>query len=77
MSSSDISSLSSAASIDTDDELLSISKPQNSLDRYIKKDAGQDGGAQSPPKKKRAPSPLHETVLADNPDIAVSFPGLL
>ncbi|CZT21710.1 uncharacterized protein RCC_07575 [Ramularia collo-cygni] len=28
----------------------------------------------SPPRPKRAPSPPHEEVLADNPDIAVSFP---
>lgn len=28
--------------------------------------------AGSPPRPKRAPSPPHEEVLADNPDIAVS-----
>lgn len=27
----------------------------------------------SPPRPKRAPSPPHEDVLADNPDIAVSW----
>jgi hypothetical protein len=30
--------------------------------------------AVSPPRPKRAPSPPHEEVLADNPDIAVSRP---
>ena len=72
MSSSDISSLSSAESIETDDELLSGNTRGGTLDHYFKKDKA----ASPPTKKKRPASPPHEYVLADNPDIAVSCSDL-
>ena len=68
MSSSDISSLSSAESIETDDEILLSNPRGGTLDDYFK-----NAKAASPPtKKKRSNSPTHEYVLADNSDIAVS-----
>ena len=69
MDDSDLSSLSSAQSIETDDEILRASRPAGTLDRYFK----QKPNSVSPPtKRKRPASPPHEYVLADNPDIAVS-----
>ena len=69
MSSSDISSLSSAPSDVSENEITSKPTP-NKLDKYFKNGAA----AASPPtaKRKRPASPPHEYVLADNPDIAVS-----
>lgn len=63
MSSSDTSSLSSAPP--TDDESMSgVTYATNAkITNYFKEE--------TPPPPKRAPSPPHEYVLADNPDIAV------
>jgi hypothetical protein len=63
MSSSDTSSLSSAPP--TDDESISgVTYATNAkITNYFKEE--------TPPPPKRAPSPPHEYVLADNPDIAV------
>lgn len=69
MSSSDLSSLSSAQSLDTDEELAPQSN-RGSLDHYFQNGASKTT-ASPLPKKKRAASPPHEYVLADNPDIAV------
>jgi hypothetical protein len=75
MSSSDISSLSSAESIDTDEDL--ISKPtKGTLDHYFKNGAAATKSASPPQKKKRPASPPHEYSLCDNPDIAVSHKTL-
>ena len=67
MSSSDLSDLSSSLSTDED-----ITEPfrKGTLDHFLKKN--DRNGPASPPRRKRAPSPPHEYVLADNPDIAVS-----
>ena len=71
MSSSDISSLSSAPPSDTDDELIGKSIREGTLDKYFKNGACNPGDASLSSKKKRPASPPHEFVLADNPDIAV------
>ncbi|EED13016.1 conserved hypothetical protein [Talaromyces stipitatus ATCC 10500] len=62
MSSSDTSSLSSAPP--TDDESMSgvTFETNGKITNYFKEE--------TPPPPKRAPSPPHEYVLADNPDIA-------
>ncbi|KAK2791666.1 hypothetical protein FQN52_004582 [Onygenales sp. PD_12] len=66
MSNSDSSSLSSPPS--TDDETVAASINRSfGLEKYFKPKKPA-----SPPPPKRAPSPPHEYVLADNPDIAVS-----
>lgn len=46
------------------------------LDNYFKKSGGPAIRISPPAKKQRLPSPPHEYVLADNPDIAVSLTGL-
>ena len=70
MSSSDLSELSSSPL--TDDDEVPQSIPKGKLEHYFKV-----GASALPPKlkKKRPPSPPHEYVLADNPDIAVSIRG--
>ena len=73
MSESDISSLSSAPSIDSDDELIANPARSGTLDNYFKNGAGRTTAISPPPKRKRPVSPPHEYVLADNPDIAVSL----
>ncbi|MCJ1381023.1 hypothetical protein MMC17_004132 [Xylographa soralifera] len=70
MSESDISSLSSAPSIDSDDELIANPARSGTLDKYFKNGACNTAAASPPPKRKRPVSPPHEYVLADNPDIA-------
>ena len=67
MSSSELSELSSSPL--TDDDEIPLSIPKSKLEHYFKV-----GASALPPKlkKKRAPSPPHEYVLADNSDIAVS-----
>jgi hypothetical protein len=63
-SDSDLSSLSSAPP--TDDEAdMAIDEPVG-IAKYFKKES------ETPPPK-REPSPPHEYVLADNPNIAVSY----
>lgn len=71
MSSSGLSDLSSPLS--SDDELASAPIRSGSLDAYFKHGAGTEKQSSPPVKKKRAPSPPHEYVLADNADIAVSL----
>lgn len=68
MSSSDLSELTS--NISTDDEVLQPPVNKGKLDHYFKHGSNV---TQTPPtlKKKRPPSPPHQYVLADNPDIAV------
>lgn len=70
MSSSELSELSSSPL--TDDDELERKIPKGKLDYYF-----NVGASALPPKlkKKRAPSPPHEYVLADNPDIAVRITG--
>ena len=67
MSASDLSSLSSAESIETDEEIRNAKARKGPIESYFKPKSEA-----APAKKKRAPSPPHEYVLADNPDIAVS-----
>lgn len=72
MSSSELSelssNLSSAESIETDEEVLNPKPKRGSLDAWLK----QKKPSPSPPPKKREPSPPHEYILADNAHIAVS-----
>ena len=71
MSGSDVSSLSSAESIESDEELKSATPRKGTIDRYFQ----HAKTPQSPLKRKRPASPPHEYVLADNPDIAVRSSG--
>ncbi|KAI4153439.1 MAG: hypothetical protein LQ340_002311 [Diploschistes diacapsis] len=66
MSGSDVSSLSSAESIESDEELKSATPRKGTIDRYFQ----HAKTPPSPPKRKRPASPPHEYLLADNPDIA-------
>ncbi|KAL8922869.1 MAG: hypothetical protein Q9172_003375 [Xanthocarpia lactea] len=66
MSSSDLSDLSSPLS--TDQDVGSTPPKSKNLDHYFKN--AHPTKPSPPPKKKRLPSPPHEYVLADNPDIA-------
>lgn len=69
MSSSGLSDLSLSPSTDEDIRPASVSKGR--LEHYFKQ--GPSATPTSPPaKKKRAPSPPHEYVLADNEHIPVS-----
>lgn len=70
MSTSGLSDLSSPLSSEDDNVINSI-RGGGKIDHYIRKSSGVEPAA-SPAKRKRAPSPPHEYVLADNPDIAVS-----
>lgn len=69
MSDSDSSSLSSAPP--TDDEKIApiFMKARANSKKVVK----PPPAPASPPRPKRSPSPPHEEVMADNPDIAVSF----
>ena len=72
MSSSDLSELSS--SLSSQEDVTPVSVSRGKLEHYFKH--GSSAAPKSPPvKKKRPPSPPHEYVLADNPDIAVSAIG--
>ncbi|KAL9100453.1 MAG: hypothetical protein Q9163_004177 [Psora crenata] len=67
MSSSDLSELT--LDVSTDDEALHAPVNKTKLDHYF--NHGSNATQTPPPlKKKRPPSPPHEYVLADNPDIA-------
>ncbi|KAH8175870.1 hypothetical protein LIA77_04288 [Sarocladium implicatum] len=73
--SSDLSSLSSLSPAPSHDELddLSDAEPARSKDgimKFFPKLSEQPPRDPSPPPRKRSPSPPHEYVLADNPDIA-------
>ena len=70
MSTSGLSDLSSPLS--TDDELASAPIRPGSLNAYFK-NAGAAKQEPPPARRKRAPSPPHEYVLADNAEIAVSW----
>ncbi|GES66909.1 hypothetical protein ATEIFO6365_0004009900 [Aspergillus terreus] len=63
LSDSDLSSLSSAPPSDEEPASMAVDEPVG-ITKYFKKKESE-----SPPPK-RAPSPPHEYVLADNPDIA-------
>ena len=67
LSDSDLSSLSSAPPSDDESTPMALDEPVGITKYFQKKQQSE-----SPPPK-RAPSPPHEYVLADNPDIAVSF----
>ncbi|KAF5021420.1 hypothetical protein F66182_6545 [Fusarium sp. NRRL 66182] len=74
--SSDLSSLSSLSPAPSDielDEPVEVEKPtaksKKGIQKYFSKATEQPPKEQSPPRK-RSPSPAHEYVLADNPDIA-------
>jgi hypothetical protein len=74
--SSELSSLSALSSIASDDELGQLSdvepkKSKKGILNYFSKKSEQPPKEPSPPPRKRSPSPPHEYVLADNPDIAV------
>ncbi|KAK0766718.1 hypothetical protein N5P37_000445 [Trichoderma harzianum] len=76
--SSDLSSLSSLSPIPSDAELddLSDDAPtaaKSGILKFFPKLSEQPPKELSPPPRKRSPSPPHEYVLADNPDIAVRF----
>lgn len=74
MSDSDSSSLSSAPPTDDEAEkeiVANLNKPKG-INRYFKPAPKPEGGRALTPPPKRAPSPPHEYVLADNPDIAVT-----
>ena len=74
MSSSDLSDLSSSLSSDED---IAAPTPKGTLEHYFSGQVGPDATVTSTSlKKKRPPSPPHEYVLADNPDIAVSLTTL-
>ncbi|KAI9040239.1 uncharacterized protein KD926_008440 [Aspergillus affinis] len=62
LSDSELSSLSSAPPSDEESGAMAVDEPLG-ITKYFKKES------ESPPPK-RAPSPPHEYVLADNPDIA-------
>jgi hypothetical protein len=73
--SSELSSLSALSSIASDDELGQLSdvepkKSKKGILNYFSKKSEQPPKEPSPPPRKRSPSPPHEYVLADNPDIA-------
>lgn len=76
--SSDLSSLSSLSPVPSDAELddLSDDAPtgaKSGILKFFSKLSEQPPKEPSPPPRKRSPSPPHEYVLADNPDIAVCF----
>ncbi|KAL7821555.1 hypothetical protein V8C44DRAFT_12778 [Trichoderma aethiopicum] len=73
--SSDLSSLSSLSPVPSDAELddLSDDAPtgaKSGILKFFSKLSEQPPKEPSPPPRKRSPSPPHEYVLADNPDIA-------
>lgn len=75
--SSDLSSISSLSPAPSGDESEIELKPQNGILKFfhrVSKDEVTETRKKemSPPPRKREPSPPHEVVFADNPDIAVS-----
>jgi len=76
--SSDLSSLSSLSPVPSDIESDPQPKKQGGILKFFGKvpkgqKAAQKAKEPSPPPRKREPSPAHEYVFADNPDIAVSL----
>lgn len=77
--SSDLSSLSSLSPVPSDVELDDVSdneqaQAKGGILKFFSKVSEQPPKEPSPPPRKRSPSPPHEYVLADNPDIAVCNP---
>ena len=76
--SSDLSSLSSLSPVPSDAELDDLSDAptgaKSGILKFFSKLSEQPPKEPSPPPRKRSPSPPHEYVLADNPDIAVRLP---
>ncbi|KAG5982082.1 hypothetical protein E4U55_002296 [Claviceps digitariae] len=73
--SSDLSSLSSLSPVPSDAELDDISDDvapasKSGILKFFPKLSGQPPKEPTPPLRKRSPSPPHEYVLADNPDVA-------
>lgn len=73
--SSDLSSLSSLSPVPSDDELDAghdggAPPKKGGIMKFFSKVSEQSPRSPSPPPRKRSPSPTHEYVLADNPDIA-------
>lgn len=70
---SSLSSLSPAPSHDDIDDLSDIdgAPTKSGILKFFPKLSDQAPREPSPPPRKRSPSPPHEYVLADNPDIAV------
>lgn len=77
---SDLSSLSSLSPVPSDDEIEEINDevPGKAVKgtgilNYFPKVSERLAREPSPPPRRRSASPTHEYVLADNPDIAVSW----
>lgn len=74
--SSDLSSLSSLSPAPSGDESEIELKPQDGILKFfhrVSKDEVTEARKEmSPPPRKREPSPPHDYIFADNPDIAVS-----
>ncbi|KAI1771279.1 hypothetical protein F4818DRAFT_209242 [Hypoxylon cercidicola] len=71
--SSDLSSISSLSSAPEDDGEIEVKREKGILKFFHKLPPGAkpaEPKEMSPPPRKRSPSPAHEYVLADNPDIA-------
>lgn len=73
--SSELSELSSVASIDSEAENVPAAKKGTILKYFpkIKTKQAPTHKDPTPPPRKRSPSPPHEPVLADNPDISVRW----
>lgn len=70
--SSDLSSLSSLLPAPSDSELDGDApKARPGLLKFFSKLSDQPAQEPAQPPRKRSPSPPHDYVLADNPDIAV------
>ena len=72
--SSDLSSISSLSAPPSDDESDVQLQEQHGILKFFHKtdrNPALEPEEKTPPRPKRAPSPPHEYVLADNPDIAV------
>jgi hypothetical protein len=72
---SDSSALSSPPPSDeeiVDEPVLQKPTAKKSKKRKVHEAVDSDSPAETAPRKKREPSPPHEFVLADNPDVAVS-----
>lgn len=77
MSSDESSELSSVPS-DTESD-LQFTKKDGLLKFFSKalpESISNEDDDEALPQRKREPSPAHEYILADNPDIAVSFPNI-
>lgn len=73
MSDSESSALSSPPASEDEKKFAPIFLKAKANKTKVKKIVLAPPEPPSPPKPKRSPSPAHEEVLADNPDIAVSL----